>query len=154
MSRPSNPVVCPYLPRAKPPEVNRLDHLIHLQHGSTSVLEFSPQRIQHAKQDHAPNLPARVAELTKELGRMRHEIQFYREGFENLQRLRETCYDVYQQLYLANYLDHNFERLNELIVQLHRGLEGSVRREVEAEKAWMDFWGIAFQTKEFEGEMI
>lgn len=85
---------------------------------------------------------------------MRHEIQFYRAGFENLQRLRETCYDVYQQLYLANYLDHNFKRLHELIVQLHRGLEGSVQREVAAEKTWMDFWGIAFQAKEFEGEMI
>src|SRR6266487_1359829 len=115
--------------RCKPPEVNRLDHLIRIHNGSTSVLEFSPQRVQLAKKTHSSDLSARVEELTKELGQMRQEIQFYREGgFENLQRLRETCYDVYQQLYLANYLDHNFDRLNELIIQLHRGLEDSVRR--------------------------
>jgi hypothetical protein len=141
-------------PRAMPLGVNRLDHQILLQNGSTSVLELSPQRVQLAKQNPPPNLSARVEELTRELGNQRQEIQFYREGFENLQRLRETCYDAYQQLFLANYLDHNFERLNELIVQLHRALEDSVRREVQAEKAWMEFWGIEYNEKEFEGELI
>lgn len=162
MSKPSasrdpvgpKPTAPPIPPRTKPPEVNRLDHLIRLQNGSTSVLEFSPQRVQLAKQNHPPNLSARVEELTRQLGQLRQEILFYRQCFENLQRLRETCYDVYQQLYLANYLDHNFDRLNELIIQLHHGLEDSVRREVKAEKAWMEFWGIEYNDKEFEGELI
>jgi len=141
-------------PRSNPPGVNRLDHKIHLQNGSTSVLELSPQRIQLTKQNPPSSLSARIEELTRELGNQRQEIQFYRKGFENLQRLRETCYDAYQQLFLANYLDHNFERLNELIVQLHRALEDSVRREVQAEKAWMEFWGIEYNEREFEGDLI
>ena len=141
-------------PRTKLPEVNRLDHLIRLQNGSTSILELSPQRLQLTKQNHPPNLSARMVELTRELGQLRQEILFYRQAFENLQRLRETCYDVYQQLYMANYLDHNFERLHELIIQLHHGLEDSVRREVKAEKTWMEFWGVEHNDKQAEGELI
>ena len=152
--KPSNKFVPPIPPRAKPPEVNRLDHQIRLQNGSTSVLELSPQRVQQAKQNHFPNLYARVEELTRDLGHLRQEIQFYRESFENLQRLRETGYDVYQQLFLALYLDHNSDRLHELMIQLHRGLQDSVRRQVKAEKAWMEFWGIEYNEKEFEGEVL
>ncbi|KAG0645011.1 hypothetical protein D0Z07_9204 [Hyphodiscus hymeniophilus] len=144
----------PIPPRTKPPGVNRLDHLIYLGNGSTSVLEFSPQRVQLAKQSHPLDLSVRVEELTRELGQLRQEIIFYRQGFENLQRLRETCYDVYQQLFLANYLDQNFDRLNELIIQLHHGLEDSVRREGKAEKSWLEFWGIEYKDKEAEGELI
>jgi hypothetical protein len=146
--------VPPIPPRAKPPEVNRLDHQIHLQNGSTSVLELSPQRLQLAKQSQFPNLYARVEELTKDLGHLRQEVQFYRQSFENLQRLRETGYDVYQQLFLALYLDHNSDRLHEIMIQLHHGLQDSVRREAKAEKAWMEFWGIEYNEKEFEGEML
>ncbi|RDL36281.1 Uncharacterized protein BP5553_06893 [Venustampulla echinocandica] len=140
-------------PRGQPLGVSRLDHQIRRQNGSTSVLELSPQRVQLAKKNPPPNLTARVEELTRELGNQRQEIRFYRDGFENLQKLRETCYDAYQQLFLANHLDHDFERLNELIVQLHRALEGSVRREVRAEKSWMAFWGIE-DKDESEGGLV
>lgn len=141
-------------PRAKPLGVNRLDHQIRLRNGSTSALELSQQRIQLAKENPPLNLNARVEELTREVGNQRREIQFYREAFENLQRLRETCYNAYQQLFLANYHDHNFERLNELIVQLHLALEDSIRREVKAEKAWVEFWGGVFNEQELQGELI
>ncbi len=143
----------PIPPRAQPLQVNRLDHQIRLQNGSTSVLELSPQRIQLAKHN-PPSLSARVEELTKELGQLRQEIQFYRQSFENLQRLRETGYDVYQQIFLALHLDFNSDRLHQLMIQLHHALEDSVRREVKAEKAWMGFWGIKYDEKEFEGELI
>ncbi|KIM93207.1 hypothetical protein OIDMADRAFT_93667, partial [Oidiodendron maius Zn] len=82
----------------KPPEVNRLDHQISLQNGSTSVLEFSPSRVQLAKLAPRPTPSARVEELTRELGQMRQEIQFYRQCFEILQRLRDKSYGVYQQI--------------------------------------------------------
>lgn len=118
------------------------------------MLELSQQRVQLAKRSAGSDLSARVEELTRETGNLRQEIQFYREGFENLQRLRETCYDAYQQLILANYLDQNFERLHELILQLHRALQDSVQREVQAEKAWMEFWGIEYDENESVGEMI
>jgi hypothetical protein len=144
----------PIPPPAKPPEVNRLDHQIRLQNGSTSVLELAPHRIQLAKQSQFPNLYARVEELTKDLGHVRQEALFYRQSFENLQRLRETGYDVYQQLFLVVYLDHNSDRLHEIMVQLHHGLQDSVRREVKAEKAWMEFWGIKYNEKEFEGDLL
>jgi hypothetical protein len=156
-SNPRNPLKNsgpPIPPPAKLPEFNRLDHKIRLQNGSTSVLECSPQRIQLAKHSQFPNLYARVEELTKDLGHLRQEVQFYRQSFENLQRLRETGYDVYQQLFLVLYLDHNSDRLHEIMMQLHHGLQDSVRREVKAEKAWMEFWGIKYNEKEFEGEVL
>jgi hypothetical protein len=144
----------PVPPRANAPEVNRLDHQIGLQRGSTSVLELSPQRVQLAKLNPPPNLFSRVEELTRELGHLRQEIQFYRDCFEILQRLRETSYDVYQQLYLAHHLDHNSDRLNELMNQLYCGLQDSVRREAKAKKVWMDFWCIDFNEKEYEDNLI
>jgi hypothetical protein len=52
------------------------------------------------------------------------------------------------------YLDHNSDRLHEIMIQLHYGLQDSVRREVKAEKAWMEFWGIKYNEKEYEGEVL
>jgi hypothetical protein len=140
--------------RSKPPEVNKLDHQIRLQNGSTSVLQLSPHRVQHGKLNPSLNLSARVEELMRELVHLRQEIQFYEQCFEILQRLREIAYDIYQQLFLAHYLDHDSNRLDELITQLHHGLEDSVQREAKAEKAWMEFWGINYNEKEVEGELI
>ncbi|KAL5349537.1 hypothetical protein ACLOAV_005832 [Pseudogymnoascus australis] len=129
----------PALPlRSRPPELNRLDHQIHLQNGSTSILGFSRHSLRQAKQKPTPSPSRRVYELTKELGGLRQEIQFYRECFEVLQRLRESAYDVYQQQFLAG---HSSKRMTELISQLHHALEDSVRREVDAEKCWMESWG-------------
>jgi len=141
-------------PRSNPPEANKLDYQIQRHNGSTSVLEFSRQRLQLAKQEPRPSLSARVKELTKELGHLRQGIQFYRQCFEILQGLRETTYDVYQQLFLAQYLDHNTERMNKLITRLHYGLKDSVRREVEAEKCWMEFWGMNNEKGQLAGELI
>ena len=144
----------PVPPRAQPLGVNRIDHQIRLRNGSTSVLALSPQRLQLDKQNPPSNLSARVEELTKELGQLRQEIQFYRQSFENLQRLRETGYDVYQQIYLVLHLGLDSERLYQLMIQLHRALEDSVRREVKAEKAWLEFWGIKYNDKDVKGELI
>jgi hypothetical protein len=144
----------PIPPRAKPLGVNRLDHQIRLHNGSTSVLELSSQRIQLSKQTRSLNLSTRIEELTKDLGHLRHEVQFYRQSFENLQMLRETCYDIYQQLFLALYLDQDPDHLHELMLQLHHALENSVRREAKAEKDWMEFWGIEYNETELVGEMI
>lgn len=131
----------PLLPHSKPPEVNHLDHQIGLRNGSTSVLEFSPSRVQRAKL--APSLTpsARVEELTRELGQMRQEIQFYRQCFEILQRLRDKSYDVYQQIFLEHYLDPGSGRVGELMSQLHHALEESVRHEAAAKSDWIGFWG-------------
>lgn len=137
-----------------PPPVNRLDHQIGLHNGSTSVFELTPQQVQLSKLNPPANLLARVEELTRQLGQLRSEMQFYRETFDILQRLRETICDVYQQLYLAHYLDHNLDRMNELMLQLHRGLEDSVRREAKAKKNWMEFWGIDFNEKEYEENLM
>jgi predicted RNase H-like nuclease (RuvC/YqgF family) len=142
-------------PRPLPPQgVNRLDHYISLQNGSTSALELSSQRIQLSKQKRSLNLSTRVEELTKELGHLRHEIQFYRQSFENLQRLRGSCYDIYQQLFLAFYLDREFEHLQELMARLHQALEKSLKSEAIAEKDWMEFWGINDSEKNLVMEFI
>ncbi|KAH7370286.1 hypothetical protein BKA65DRAFT_488085 [Rhexocercosporidium sp. MPI-PUGE-AT-0058] len=106
------------------PSINSLDHQIGLQNGSTSILELSRQRLQLAKQNPPLNLSARIEELTRELGHQRQEIQFYRQAFENLQRFRETVYDLSQQLFLAHYLDHD----------LRNALEDSKRREFKAKR--------------------
>jgi hypothetical protein len=136
--RPKNP---PLLPLSKPPEVNRLDHQIGLRNGSTSVLEFSPQRVQRAKVAPRPSLSARVEELTRELGQMRHEIQFYRQCFEILQRLRDDLYNVHQQLFREHSLNPGSSHLGQLIARLHRAVEESVRREAGAKRIWIGFWG-------------
>ncbi|KAH8799406.1 hypothetical protein F5884DRAFT_811821 [Xylogone sp. PMI_703] len=140
-------------PRAEPPEVNRIDHQIHLRNGSASVLEYSRHRVQLTKQNECPNLSARVEELTRDLGYLRQETQFYRQSFENLYRLRETGYDVYQQLFLALSLDQNPDCLHDIMMQLHRGLQESVRCETKAEKVWMEFWGMKYNGKEIEREV-
>jgi hypothetical protein len=137
-ARPKNPAL---LPPLKPPEVNRLDHQISLRNGSTSVLEFSPQRVQLAKLAPRPSLSARIEELTRELGQMRYEIQFYRQCFEILQKLRDDSYRVHQQLFQEHYLDPSSNRIGQLIARLHRALEESVRREAGAKRVWVDFWG-------------
>ena len=136
------------------PSINNLDHQIRLQIGSTSILELSPQRLQLAKQNPPLSLSVRIEELTKELGYQRQEIQFYRQAFENLQRLRETVYDVSQQLFLAHYLDHDLNRLDEIIAQLRNALEDSKRREFKAKRDWMEFWGIDHSVQGNRGDMI
>jgi hypothetical protein len=44
--------------------------------------------------------------------------------------------------------------MNELITQLHHGLEDSARREIEVEKCWMEFWGIDYNKAEQAREWI
>ena len=140
----------PIPPRAMPPEVNRLDHQIGVQNGSTSVLELSPRRVQLTKLSPSPVLSTRIEELTREVGGLRYEIQFYRQCFEILQRLRDKAYDVYQQIFLAYYLDHESDRLDELMTQLHHALDKSVRLETAAKRVWMDFWGVGQSEQEQE----
>lgn len=140
-------------PYSNPPKVNKLDDQIQRHNGSTSILEFSQQRLQLAKHKPIPNLFARVEELTRELGNLRQEIQFYRQCFESLQELRERTYDAYQQLFLCQNLDHDSERFKELITQLHHALENSVRQEVNAEKSWMEFWGINYDARKMDRKM-
>ncbi|KFY17994.1 hypothetical protein V492_00244 [Pseudogymnoascus sp. VKM F-4246] len=142
--RPSRPLWLTSIPpRSRPAEVNRLDYQIQRHNGSTTVVELSRQRLQLAKHKPIINLHVRVEELTKELCNVRHEVQFYRQCFEILQKLRETTYNVYEQLLFVSHChDPDSERLKELIAQLHHSLEESMRREVDAEKLWMEFWGI------------
>ncbi|KFY31870.1 hypothetical protein V493_00727 [Pseudogymnoascus sp. VKM F-4281 (FW-2241)] len=142
--RPSRPLWLTSIPpRSRPAEVNRLDYQIQRHNGSTTVLELSRQRLQLAKHKPIINLNVRVEELTKELCNVRHEVQFYRQCFEILQKLRETTYNVYEQLLFVSHChEPDSERLKELIAKLRHGLEESMRREVDAEKLWMEFWGI------------
>ncbi|XMA13700.1 hypothetical protein WAI453_006491 [Rhynchosporium graminicola] len=118
----------------EPPSINSLDHQISLQNRSTSILEMSRQKLQLAKQNPPLTLSSRVEELTRELGYQRQEIQFYRQAFVNLQRFRETVYDLSQQLFLAHYLDHDVGRLVNVIAQLRNALEESKRREFKAKR--------------------
>ena len=118
------------------------------------ALELTPQRLQSSKYEPVADARTRIEDLTREMGHLRQEIKFYRECFEVLQRLRETAYDVYQQLFLASYFPTTEERMHQLTIQLHRGLEDSMRREVEAEREWKSFWGIAMDTEEMNGELI
>lgn len=137
-----------------PPGVNSVDHSIYCQNGSTSALEYTAHWLRAAKLEPAPDLMTRVEELTREMGYLRQENHFYRQCFEILQRVRENSYDVYQQLFLASYFPLGHERLQELTVQLHHGLEDSVRREVKAEREWKTFWGIEFNEGDSKGELI
>ena len=127
---------------SRPPEVNSLDHAIACQNGSTSVLDFSSRRLQPLKSKPKLNLMTRIEQLTKETGYLRQEIKFYRQCFGDSQHLRESSFDVYQQLFLASASSLSPEHLQKLVVQLHNALEKSVRMEVKAEKEWKAFWGL------------
>ena len=49
---------------------------------------------------------------------------------------------MYQQLFLAHYLDYNLNHLDKLMIQLYCTLEESVRLQAVAKRAWIGFWGI------------
>lgn len=155
---PSRPVRPPFVAignrSSRPPEINLIDHQIHLRNGSTSALDLTAQRIQYAKTQTILNPMERIEELIREMGQLRQEIQFYRECYSVLHRLRETAYDVYQQLFLQYYYEPHPDQLHQLTIQLHRGLEDSVKREAQAERRWKEFWGIDCNQEDLEGELI
>ena len=136
---------------SRPPEVNSLDHAIACQNGSTSVLDYTTRRLQSLKSEPKLNPMARVEQLTKETGYLRQEIKFYRQCFEDSQHLRESSFDVYQQLFLASASSLSAEHLQKLIVQLHHALEQSMKKEVKAEKEWKAFWGLKCSFNELRG---
>lgn len=136
---------------SRPPEVNSLDHAIACQHGSTSVLDLSSRRLQPLKSEPKLDLMTRVEQLTKETGYLRQEIKFYRQCFGDSQHLRESSFDVYQQLFLASGSSLPPEHLRNLVVQLHDALEKSVRMEVKAEREWKEFWGLKYGFDELRG---
>ncbi|KAM3085617.1 hypothetical protein ACMFMG_002687 [Clarireedia jacksonii] len=139
---------------AIPPTINVLDHNILQHQGHTSAIEFTTQRLQSTKQFPVPSPIARVEELTRELGYLRHEIHFYRRCFEIFHRLREASYHVYQELFLVVYLaPPSREKLHEILQRLFRGLEESITCEVQAERSWMAFWGLGMDI-ESQGGMI
>jgi hypothetical protein len=153
-SRPNTDPSCSRI-SSLPPAANSVDHSISRQHGYTSALEYTRHRLRAAKLEPTPDLLRKVEELTREIGYLRQENHFYRQCFEILQRVRENSYDVYQQLFLASYYPPSDDRLHELMVQLHHGLEDSVRREVKAEREWKAFWGIEDDEEEAsKGELI
>jgi hypothetical protein len=136
---------------SRPPEVNSLDHAIACQNGSTSVLDLSSRRLQPLKSEPKLNLVTRVEQLTKETGYLRQEIKFYRQCFGDSQQLRESSFDVYQQLFLASASSLSPEHLQKLVAQLHNALKKSVRMEVKAEKEWKEFWGLKCSFDELRG---
>ena len=137
--------------QSRPPEVNSLDHAIACQNGSTSVLDFSSRRLQLLKSEPKLNLLTRVEQLTKETGYLRQEIKFYRQCFADSQHLRESSFDVYQQLFLASASSPSPELLQKLVVQLHNALEKSMKMEVKAEREWRAFWGLKCSLDELRG---
>jgi hypothetical protein len=137
---------------AIPPNINVHDHNILQQQGHTSAIEFTPQRLRSTKQAPILSPMARIEELTRELGYLRHETHFYRRCFETLHRLREASYHVYQELFLAIYLaPPSREKLYEILQHLHQALEESMTREVRAEKSWMAFWGLEIDEARQDG---
>jgi hypothetical protein len=128
--------------KSRAPGVNAIDHCISQRDGVTVALELTPPRLQASKGNSVADQRAWIEELTRDVGYLRQEIKFYRECFEILQRFREAAYDVYQQLFLASYFPPTEERLYQLTSRLHRALQDSVRREVEAERDWKAFWGL------------
>ena len=128
-------------PRPTIPEVNRLDHQIALHNGSTSILELSRERVRLTKMSSSASLSTRIEQLTRELGHQRQEIQFYRQCFEILQKLREDSYGAYQELFLALHLGEA-DGMEGPLDRLHKALETSVRAEAGAKRAWLGYWGI------------
>ena len=63
----------------RPPRPASIDAVIGGQGGSTSLLELDPRYVQRSKRQPLPSLEGRVVELTRENGRLRHEVRYYME---------------------------------------------------------------------------
>lgn len=125
---------------SRAPGINALDFSIAQNNGYTMAIGLS--NIQSSKSNSSVDLRARIEELTREIGYLRQEVKFYRECFSVLQKLREASYDIYQQLFLASHFPIEENKMSELCTQLHKALQESMRREVNAEKDWKLFWGV------------
>lgn len=139
---------------SRPPHFNAIDHVISQHHGSTFALDFSTAKIQSSKGEIFPDVQVRLEELTREIGYLRQEVKFYRECFVILQELRETAYDVYQQLFLASYFPPDAGRLHQLTTQLHHGLERTMRQEIAAGNDWKSFWGVELENPNSIAELV
>ncbi|KAI9727196.1 MAG: hypothetical protein M1834_008504 [Cirrosporium novae-zelandiae] len=91
--------------KAKPPEVNLLDHLISLRDGSTSALEIANHRLRAAKKHPPSSAKQWLEEVTKELGHLRLEVSFYRRCFDLSQQFRDDVYQLAQKIEVAYYFE-------------------------------------------------
>ena len=127
---------------SKPPEINHIEHQIHLGKGTTSALEMTNQRLQESKSIAKPDSKAQIEELTRHNGHLRCEIDFYRHCFEVLQKLRSDSCNIYERLFLLDYFKPDTE-LQELVQMLRDVLERSSNAQTAAEHNWLRFWGLS-----------
>lgn len=77
-------------------EINSIDHRIALAGGQTVATERLPQNIQHAKA--SPNPMQRIAELSRENGRLRQEVCHAREQAQAYLTLHHKALEALQLL--------------------------------------------------------
>lgn len=78
-------------PRARPLEINPIDHIIRCYGGRTIALDMEPNYMNHAKR-HKDWI------LSQKNGEMRLEITFYRECFQHTEKFKDKITSLSQDL--------------------------------------------------------
>jgi hypothetical protein len=79
LGRPRRPNPRVKAPSDGPPQLNPVDKIINLHHGSTTAIEATPQRLQASKQYPIPSLPERIEQLQRQNSNLNHEVAYYRQ---------------------------------------------------------------------------
>ena len=107
------------------------------------VSDLMPAKLRIAKTLSPPS----VEDLTREIGYLRHELQFYRVCFDSASEMRDAIYQVSLKMmdsfyfYAEGTIKQN-ERGRNLAFDIQDALEKFKSAVIMAEQDWMSFWGI------------
>lgn len=130
------------------PEINSLDHLISMAHGSTMALETTRVRLQNSKSESQHSLPELRCEKLRQWEQQKYENEFYQSCLENFHELSKSVIDVIQDFTPQSYYEPAVTPNRGLEVQLavrllRETLEKSRAQEARAEQNWKSRWNIA-----------
>ncbi|KAK6609676.1 hypothetical protein H4I96_03607 [Botrytis cinerea] len=124
-----------------PPDMTPMDHAILQNNGVTTAIELNPRSLQAYKYSPTLNPVQQIEELTRENGRLRHEIDFLRQCSKIDYEFRDTVYRIYQQVYLIqaflifDQIPDIRERLEKVFNRYHEKVD-------KARASWLAFYEI------------
>ncbi|TGO07122.1 hypothetical protein BTUL_0321g00050 [Botrytis tulipae] len=124
-----------------PPDMTPMDHAILQSNGVTTAIELNPRSLQACKYTPILNPTQQIEELTRENGRLRHEIQFLRRCSKIDYEFRDTVYQIYQQVYLIQAF-HIFNQIPDVRERLEKGFNKYHDKADKARASWLAFYEI------------
>ncbi|KAF7868410.1 hypothetical protein EAF04_004942 [Stromatinia cepivora] len=106
-----------------PPAITLMDHAILQKNGVTTAIKLGPQSLQASKRSPALNLRDRIEELTRENGRLRHEVQYFRRYYDTPQEYDYVTAEIYKQICLTSLLGCNKNEIVSALRRLFKAIE-------------------------------